>query len=81
MRNRYGDNYHFEQINENTYVLRGDLKYWRYGGQEGQDRIDYNDLGFVDPSGGPFISAGYEIERRKVVRISVVGEDIQLQVE
>ena len=81
MRNRHGDNYHFEQINENTYVLRGDLKYWRYGGQEGQDRIDYNDLGFVDPSGGPFISTGYEIERRKVVRISVVGEDIQLQVE
>ncbi len=29
MRNRYGDEYHFEKINENTYIIVGDLKYWR----------------------------------------------------
>lgn len=81
MRNRYGDNYHFEQVNDNTYVIRGDLKYWRFGGQDGQDHIDYNDLGFVDPSGGPFISPGYMIEDRRVVRISCVTEGIYLQVE
>ena len=81
MRNRYGDNYHFEKINDNTYVIRGDLKYCRFGGQEGQDHIDYNDLGFVDPSGGPFISPGYRIETRRVVRISSEADGIYLQVE
>lgn len=81
MRNRYGDEYHFEKINENTYTIKGDLKYWRYGGQEGQERLDYNDLGFVDPSGGPFIGIGYPIEGRKVSRIRVESDEIFFEVE
>lgn len=74
MKNRYGDQYIFEKISENTYTIVGDLKYWRYGGREGQERMDFNDLGFVDPSGGPFISLGYQIEGREVVRIGVEGD-------
>lgn len=81
MRNRYGVEYTFQKIGENTYTIVGDLKYWRYGGQEGQESIDYNDLGFVDPSGGPFISVGYPIQGRKVVRISMVGEQLHFEVE
>ena len=81
MRNRYGDEYSFEAVDANTYKLVGDLKYWRYGGKEGQESVDMNDLGFADPSGGPFISYGYGIEGRKVNRISVVGEDLLLGVE
>jgi hypothetical protein len=81
MRNRYGDNYQFEKVNDNTFVIRGDLKHWRFGGQENQHEIDLMNLGFVDPSGGPFISLGFLVENRPVVRISCVGEDIYLEVK
>lgn len=81
MKNRHGDRYEFVKVDENTYTIKGDLKYWRYGGQEGQERLDYNDLGFVDPSGGPFIGIGYEIDKRKVVKIKAIGEDIFFEVE
>jgi hypothetical protein len=34
----------------------------RFGGKEGQDGIDpRTDLGFFDPSGGPFVAVGSEI--------------------
>lgn len=81
MINRYGDEYRFEKVDDNTYTIVGDLKYWRYGGREGQDRMDMNDLGFVDPSGGPFISVGSEIEGRKIVRISEVDQRILFEVK
>lgn len=74
MKNRYGNRYNFEKISDNLYTIVGDLNYWRYGGREGQSEMNFNDLGFVDPSGGPFISLGYEIEGRKVVRIGVQGD-------
>ena len=74
MRNRYGDNYTFEKVNDNTYTIVGNLKYWRFGGREGQQEMDLTDLGFVDPSGGPFIGVGAEIEGRKIVRISAAGD-------
>ena len=82
MRNRYGDIYHFEKLSENTYTIVGDLKYWRYGCREGQQQMDMNDIGFVDPSGGPFISIGDVIEGRRVTRIRVdSGEQILFEVE
>ena len=76
MKNRYGDLYQFEKLSENQYTITGGLKYWRYGGRDGQNEVDLSDLGFVDPSGGPFISIGMQIEGRKVVRIGVVAKDL-----
>lgn len=82
MKNRYGDIYHFEKLSENTYTIVGDLKYWRYGGREGQQQMDMSDIGYVDPSGGPFISIGDVIEGRRVTRIRVdSGEQILFEVE
>jgi hypothetical protein len=81
MKNRYGDEYRFEKINDNTYTIKGDLNYWRYGGKEGEDGIDENDLGFVDPSGGPFIAPGYIIEGRRIKRISSVNGELYFEVE
>lgn len=81
MRNRYGVEYTFAKVADNIYTIKGALEYWRYGGQEGQDRIDYDNLGFVDPSGGPFISIGYMIEGRKVTRIRVRDEQLLFEVE
>lgn len=74
MKNRYGDEYNFEKVDDNTYTILGDLKYWRFGGREGQNQIDMSDLGFVDPSGGPFIQVGMAIEGRKIVNISAEGD-------
>ena len=81
MKNRYGDEYKFDRLDNNTYTITGELKYWRFGGKEGQERVDFNDLGFVDPSGGPFVSIGYMIEGRKVTRIRADDETIFFEVE
>lgn len=74
MRNRYGEVYGFEKIGDNAYTITGDLKYWRFGGKEGDCAVNMDDLGFVDPSGGPFIAPGYMIAGRKVTRISASGD-------
>lgn len=81
MRNRYGDEYSFEKIAENTYKIVGDLKWWRCGGKEGQSGIDDQDLGFVDPSGGPFITVGGKIDGREIVRIRAEGESFCFDVK
>ena len=74
MRNRYGDEYWFDQLQPNLYTIKGELKYWRFGGREGQEQMDMSDLGFVDPSGGPFIGVGSKIEGREIVNISADGD-------
>lgn len=81
MRNRYGVEYKFEPVTENTYTIVGALEYWRYGGREGQSEMDFTDLGFVDPSGGPFIELGMSIEGRKINRIRTEGDMILFEVE
>lgn len=81
MRNRYGDEYSFEKVAENTYKIVGDLKWWRCGGKEGQSGIDEQDLGFVDPSGGPFITVGGKIDGQEIVRIRAEGESFYFDVK
>lgn len=64
MKNRYGDEYSYVKYDDNLYRFNMDeegMKYMRYGGKEGQEEIDMNDLGFFDPSGGPFVSVGGKI--------------------
>ena len=33
----------------------------RLGGKEGQEGINFNDLGMFDPSGGPYVAVGSKI--------------------
>lgn len=80
MKNRYGVEYNFEKVSDNTYTFKGDTAYCRCGGKDGQSEIDLSDLGFFDPSGGPFISEGYEIEGRPVKRIRADGDNIYFEV-
>lgn len=82
--NRYGDSYHFEPISDNKlkFVMEGkSLDYVRFGGKENIPGIDDNDLGFFDPSGGPFIKIGTTIQGRKVTKISNTNDGIILEVE
>jgi len=76
MRNRYGDEYSFVALSDNTYTIIGNLNYWRYGGLPGEDEIDENSLGFVDPSGGPFLEVGATLPsvNRKITRIFVKSQ-------
>ena len=64
MKNRYGVEYTFVKYDDNLYRFNMDeehMKYMRFGGKEGQDGIDRTDLGFFDPSGGPFVAVGSKI--------------------
>lgn len=80
-KNRYGHEYNFEPVGPNTYKVVGKLSYWRYGGIEGQDGITMDNLGFADPSGGPFLELGMQIEGREITRIRMTGhEEVFLEV-
>ena len=83
MKNRYGVEYSFVAVGPATYEFHmdsGEMNYCRYGGLEGQDILDYNNLGFFDPSGGPFVSVGGTVENRVITQIRVVGDQIFLEV-
>ena len=70
-KNRYGDEYWYQPV-AGGFTIEGDLSYWRFGGKEGQEGLNYEDLGFVDPSGGPFIEVGMEINGQTIKRIAAV---------
>ena len=72
-KNRYGDEYWFERRGKDVLKIEGGLQYWRYGGKEGSE-IDMDDLGFVDPSGGPFIAVGSKIDDGYIVKKIFVNE-------
>ena len=77
MRNRYGNEYIFIKTGDNEYTIMGELDHWRMGGREGVEGVDMNNLGFVDPSGGPFIAVNESyIEGRKVTNIASNQEGI-----
>jgi hypothetical protein len=64
MKNRHGVVYTFVKYDDNLYRFNMDeehIKYMRFGGKEDQDGIDMTDLGFFDPSGGPFVAVGSKI--------------------
>ena len=76
--NRYDGEYLFDPVSKNVYELipmndkmKWCMSYGRIGGKEGAESIDYSDLGFFDPAGGPFVSPGYPIGERKVKKISI----------
>lgn len=84
MKNRYGDEYHWEKISDNEYkfVMEGDsMKYHRYGGKDGQESIDPNDLGMFDPSGGPYVAIGSLVEGRVVEHIRSAEETFIVRVK
>jgi len=64
MKNRYGDEYHWEKLNDKEYkfVMEGNsMEYCRFGGKHLEQYIDYSDLGMFDPSGGPYVRVGSKI--------------------
>jgi len=69
-KNRNGTEYWFERAGGKTvYTIKGKLEYWRFGGREGVPGVDLDNLGFVDPSGGPYLEVGMTVEGRKIKKI------------
>ena len=84
MKNRHGVEYHYEKVGDNTFkfvMKESGMQYMRVGGREGQNQIDMNDLGFFDPSGGPFVGIGSKIESGTVTRIMRTDEGIFAEIE
>ncbi len=69
--NRYRDEYSFVSVTDNTYkFVMENLQYFRCGGKEGEAEPNINDLGMIDPSGGPFMEPNtMSIDGREVIRI------------
>jgi len=64
MRNRHGHEYSYVKYDDNLYRFNMDeehMAYMRYGGKEGQEGIDFEDLGMFDPSRGPYVAVGGKI--------------------
>jgi hypothetical protein len=82
-KNRYGVEYSFDPVDENTYMFNMDPKemhYMRCGGNEGEEGVDNQNLGFIDPPGGPFLSRDMDIKGNKVKRIYCKEEKFYLEV-
>ena len=82
--NRYLDEYSWKKINESTYhfVMTGDsMKYARFGGKRGQEKMDMDDLGMFDPSGGPYVSVGMMIDEKPITRLYTFKDSIGAEVE
>lgn len=71
--NRYGDQYFWHPIDEDVYEFKMDGKsadYARVGFKViDEEKVDYTDLLFFDPSGGPFVDCTTIIDDRRVCHI------------
>jgi len=82
-KNRHNVEYSFDPVDENTYMFNMDpeeMHYMRWGGNEGEEGIDQMNLGFIDPSGGPFLSRGMDIKGKIVKRIYYKEDKFYLEV-
>ena len=64
MKNRHGVEYSYVKYDDNLYrfnMAEEHMAYMRFGGKEGQEGINYEDLGMFDPSGGPYVAVGSKI--------------------
>ena len=87
MKNRYGVEYSFTRVEDHLYrfnIAESEMSVMRMGGRE-EAEIDMEDLGFFDPSGGPFVEVGSKIYLDKepliVTRIMSREEGIFVEVE
>lgn len=70
--NRYSDSYMWEATDKHTYKFIMEdqaMKYCRFGGRKGQSGVALDDLGMFDPSGGPYVCLGMEIDGKPITRL------------
>lgn len=82
--NRYRDVYTWTKLSENVYefTMEGDsMQYCRYGGKEGVEGIDDQDLDMFDPSGGPYVCLGMKIDDKEIKRLYSTSKGFGAEVE
>lgn len=80
-KNRYNDEYWFQEVQENLFEVKGDLKYWRLGGEMNEDRTGFTKIDFADPSGGPYMAVGMRLFDREVLEIIDKDNSIYLRLQ
>lgn len=70
--NRYGYDIHLKSLTDSKWLLEIDERaiYTRIGGKNLPDNIEY-----VDPEGGPFLSVGGTIEGKTITKIEALVKD------
>ncbi len=79
MKSRYGEDRSFVWVSDNIYRFEGNTHYARFGVKENNATME--DLQFFDPDGGPFVSEGYAIGDKRVVRIMSRIDGVYFEVE
>lgn len=70
-----------DEIEENLYSLKGEISSTSLIGKEGDNIININDLGAVDPPGGPFISKGDKIPGTTLTVERIFGVDNLIKIK
>lgn len=81
--NRYRDTYRWTPKGGNKYLFEMDgnsMQYGRMSGREGVKGIDMSNLGMFDPSGGPYVGLGTEIDGKPITRISSTKDGMLVEV-
>ena len=78
IKSRYGEVRSFVWVSDNIYRFEGNTHWARFGANEDNSM---NDLAFFDPDGGPFISKGFVIGDKRVVRIMSKDDGVYFEVE
>lgn len=80
-KNRYGDAYKWiPEDSAYRFEMSGDsMHYCRYGVKEGDDGLDLTNLGMFDPSGGPYVCLGMEIDDKPITRLSVTLDGVKAE--
>lgn len=78
---RYGDTFQFEPVETNKYLFNhSNLNYCRYLGTE--NGLDCDNMGAIDPSGGPYLAKNwFKIDDKLVIRIIVEDKNIYFKVQ
>ena len=79
-RNRYSDEYWYEEVEEGVLAVRGGLDHWRFGAHP-EGKIDMNRLAMCDPSGGPYLTIGDKVEGRTITNIRFEDATVFLEVK
>jgi len=82
--NRYGDEYWWEHVENETYEFRmtgNSMKYGRNMGSYDEEKKMITSLVAFDPSGGPYIAIGTELDGGKIISISRGMDEDSMLVE
>jgi hypothetical protein len=75
-KNRYNDTFTFTPNEDGNLIWEGDFEYHRYGWPNNPDGTPNKDIiDMVDPSGGPYLTAGRKIQGKTIQEFKRLEEN------